>query len=134
MPYKGTAGVDQVLTLQVEIFIYQEILLLWPYRGHHTLHITTPKKLQNPDGLTAYDFHRTEQGSLLIQYFAAVGAECSRNTEGILLDKGIAGRVPSSIPTCLKGCPETTGGKRGCVRFSLDQLLSTELHKGSPFR
>ncbi len=133
-PYKGTTSVDQVLALQVEVLINQEILLLRSYRGHHTLHITSPKEFQNPDGLTAYDFHGTKQWGFLVQYFSAIRAERSRDTECILLDKCITGRVPSSIPTRLEGCPEATGRERRCIRLSLDQLLSTELHKGSTFR
>ena len=124
---QGAAGEQQILALIEVLLINQEVLLLRSYGGGNALDILA-EQLQDAACLRADDIHRAQQRSLLIQNLAGVGAECGRNVQGTILDECAGGRVPCSVATCLKGGADAAGRERGCVRFTLDELLTAKGH------
>ena len=74
------------------------------------------------------------RGGLFVQHLAAVGTEGGGNVEGVPLDKGVRGGVPSGVAPGLKGGAQAAGGEGGGVRFTLDQLFAGKLHDHPPVR
>ena len=67
-------------------------------------------------------------GGLLVERFAAVGAEDGRNAEHAILDERVRGCIPCGVASCLKGGAQTARWERGGIRLTLDELLAGELH------
>ncbi len=77
---QGTAGIDQILALQVLLPVHQEILLLRAYGGGHLLRGGVPKKPQDPQRLLVDRLHGTQQRGLFVQRLAGVGTEGGGDT------------------------------------------------------
>ena len=60
-----TAGIDQILSLEIFLLIHQEILLLRPYGRDHPLYGRVSKQMEDPHRLLVDGFQR----------LAPVGAE-----------------------------------------------------------
>ena len=129
-----TAGVNQILALVVHLLIDKEILLLRADGGTNTLDVLIAEELQNPHRLTVQRFHGAQQGRLLIQCLAAVGAERSGDAEGLALNERIRSGVPCGIASCLEGCPQAAGREAGSVRLALNQFLAGEVHNHAAVR
>ena len=125
---QGSAGEDQVFALLVHFLIHKEIFLLGADVGADTLDVGIAEELQDTHGLTVQGFHGAQQRCLLIQRFAAVGAERRGDAKGLALDECVGGGIPGGVATGLKGGAQAAGGERAGVRLALDQLLAGEIH------
>ena len=128
------AAENQVLALAVHGAVHQEILLLGADRGANTFDIRVAKQLQDTHGLLVQGLHGAQQRGFFIQRLTAVGAECRGDTQCLVLDKGVRGRIPGSVPPGLEGSTQAAGGKAGGIRLTLDQLLTRELHDDAAIR
>ena len=130
-PEQGPAREHQVLSLQVQIFIDKEILLLRADGSGHLCRGRIAEQSHDTQRLTAQHLHGAQQRRLLIQRVSRVGAECGGDAEdrtaGGLLQKRRGSDIPRRVASRLEGRPQTAGGERGCVRLSLDQLFSGKL-------
>ena len=122
------AGKPQIRALVIHLLGDQEVFLLRADGGADTFHIVIAKEPQDTQGLLVQRFHGAQQGRFLVQRFAAVGAEGGGDAQGLVLDKGVGGRVPGGIASCLKGGPQSAGGEGRRIRFALDQLLAGKFH------
>ena len=127
-----SAAEPQVRALLIELFVHQEVLLLRAHSGDDALAFGVSKQPQDPHCLAAQVLHGPQQGSLLIQNFAAVRAEGRGNVQGVSLNKGVGGGVPSGVAPGLKGGPQSAGWEGGGIGFAPDQLLAGELHDDPP--
>ena len=118
---------DQIAALIIEFFIDQKVLLLRTNGGHDPGGIHPAKELQYPDSLPADRFHGAKKGRFFIQGFATVGTVGRRNTEGMILDKGIGSRIPGGVAAGLEGGAKTAAGQTAGIRFAPDQLPAAEL-------
>ncbi len=130
MTEQGTASEDQILALLIILLADQEILLLGA-DGGGDMGAAFAKELQNLAGFGGDGLHGAEQGGLLIQCLAGVGAESSGNAQNVIFYKGIAGGIPCGIAAGLTGGTQTAGGEGGCVGLTLNELLTFKLHNGS---
>ena len=92
------------------------------------LGIRVAEKAQNAQALLIQPAHGAQQGGLLIQHLAAVGAEHRGDIQGLVLYKGVGGGVPGGIAPGLKGGAQAAGGEGGGIRLALGQLLAGQLH------
>ena len=122
---QGAAGENQVLALVVERLVNKEILLLRADGGGHARCVTA-EELQHANCLRGQRLHRAQQRRLLVERFAAVGAERRRDAQHAVLDKGVAGGIPRRVATRLKRGAQTAGGERGSVRLAADEFLAAE--------
>ena len=85
-------------------------------------------------------FHGTKKRCFLIQRLACIRAECRRDIENssgplwILFHKCRRSTIPRCIAPCLKRRSESSRRERRCVRFSLNQFFTRELHQYLPIR
>ena len=121
------AGEEQILALQIQIPIDQEVFLLRAHAGPDPADFPVSEKPKDPQRLAVERVHGAQQGGLLIQGLAAVGAEGRGDAKGLSLYEGVGSGVPGSIAPGLKGSPQTAGGEGRGVRFAPDQLLAGEL-------
>ena len=131
---QGSSGIDQILSLFVQLLRNQEIFLLRADRGTDALHIFVTEKLQNPHSLPVQCFHRAKQRGLLIQSLTAIRAKCRGDAQGLALNKRVGSGVPGGVTSCFEGCPQAAGGERGGVRLALDQLFAGEIHDDAAVR
>ena len=82
-------GIDQVLAFFVDIFVYEEVLLLRADRGLDRGHIVVAKELDDAHPLPVNGLHGAQQRRLFVQRIAAVGTECGRDAEDPIFDKGV---------------------------------------------
>ena len=68
------------------------------------------------------------RGVFFVEGLSAVGAERRRNTERVLFDKRVRGRVPVGIASGLECGADAAGREAGAVRLALDELLAGEIH------
>ena len=122
-----SAGQDEVLTGIVACLVDQEVFLLRSDIRYDALYLVIAEQPEHPDGRAADGFHGTEQRSLLIKHLTGIRNKTGRDAEGAVLDEGIRGRVPCGIAACLEGRAQSAGRERGCVRFTLDELLAGEI-------
>ena len=125
---QGSAGIDEILSLLIQLPGNQEILLLRAHGGADALHIRISEELQDPHGLTVQGLHGAKQRGFLVQSFTAVGAEGCGDAQGGSLDEGVGGGIPGGVASCLKGGPQAAGGEGGGIGLALDQLLAGEIH------
>ena len=123
------AGVDQVAALVVHGLVDEEVLLLRAHGGGHAPHVVMAEQLQDAQRLLVEGLHAPQQGRFLVQRLAAVGAEGRGDTEGLALDKGVAGGIPRRVAPGLEGGAQAAGGEGGGIRLALDELLAGELHQ-----
>ena len=114
-PEQSSSCINQILSLEILIPVYHKVFLLRSYRRNNPLGCRISEETKNPKSLLVNGLHGTQKRCLLIQRLATVGAECGGNTEshsaGILSQKCRGGAVPGRISPCLKGCPQSAGGK-----------------------
>ena len=125
---EGAAGVDQVGAAVVHLRVDQEILLLRAHGGAHVGHVGVAEELQNAQGLAVDGLHGAQQRGLVVQRFAAVGAERRGDAQHAVLDEGVAVGVPGGVAPGLKGGAQAARGEAGRVRLALNQLLAGKLH------
>ena len=125
---KGAAGADQVAALFVHLLINKEVLLLRTNGGEDALHVVLAEEPEHAQGLTRESVHGAQQGRLLVEGLAAVGAEGRWDAERVALDEGVACRVPGGVAAGLEGGAQAAGGEGGRVRLALDELTAGELH------
>ena len=128
------AAEDQVLALTVHGAVHQEILLLGADRGANTFDIRVAKQLQDTHGLLVQGLHGAQQRGFFIQRLATVGTERCGDTQCLVLDKGVRGRIPGSVAPGLEGSTQAAGGEAGGIRLTLDQLFTGELHDDAAIR
>ena len=121
------SGQNQIGALLVILFIDQEIFLLRADGRRHAGN-RLAEELQHAAGFLADGLHRAQQRRFLIQNLARVGTERRRDAQRIILDKGVAGRVPRGIAARLKCCAQTAGREGRRIRLALDQLFAREFH------
>ena len=121
------AGQDQIRALLVILLVDEEVFLLRADGRRHAGDVLA-KELQDSACLLADGLHRAQQRGLLVENLAGVGAERRRDAERIILDEGVAGRIPGGVAARLKGRAQAAGGEGGGVRLALDELLAGELH------
>ena len=119
---------DQVGALVVELLVHKEVLLLGADRRVDALGGGVAEEAEDAHGLRAEGLHRAQERRLLVEHFAAVGAERRRNVQRMVLDERIGGRVPRRVASRLKGGAQAAGGEGGGVRLALDELLAGEFH------
>ena len=131
---EGAPGVDEVGPLVVQLPVHQEILLFRAHRGAHRLHIGVPQQMEHPQGLAVQGLHGAQQGGLLVQCLAAVGAEGGGNAQRLALDEGVRGGVPGGVAPGLKGGSQPAGREGGGVGLPSDELLAGKLHNHPTIR
>ena len=67
------------------------------------------------------------KGVFLIQRLAAVAAKRSRDAQGAVFHKGIAGGVPRGVAAGFERGADAAAGERACVRLALYELFAGEL-------
>ena len=125
---EGPAGEAQVLAFHVVLPVDEEVLLLGAHLGRDPAGLGVAEEPQDAHGLAAHLVHGAEEGGLLVQGLAGVGAEDRGDAEGGVLDEGEGRGVPGGVAPGLKGGPQPAGGEGGGVRLAPDQLLARELH------
>ncbi len=78
---KGTARKHQILPLQIEILVYEEVLLLRTDGSRDLGSPCVPKQLYNAQRLLAQRLHGAQQRCLLVKRLPCVRAECRRDAE-----------------------------------------------------
>ena len=124
----------QILPLVEHGAIHKEVLLLGSHRGAHALDVRVAEQVQHAQRLLVQRLHGAQQRRLFIQRLAAVGTEGRRDTQRLILNKGIGRGIPGRVAASLKRGAQTAGGEAGRVRLTLDQLLAGELHKHTAVR
>ena len=125
---QGAAGEDQVFAFLVHFLIHKEILLLRAYGGADVSDGVVAEQPQDAQRLLIQGVHGAQQGGLLIQRFAAVGAEGGGDAKGLALDKSVGAGVPGGVATGFKGGPQTAGREGAGVRLTLNQFFAGKLH------
>ena len=128
------AAENQVLALAVHGAVHQEILLLGADRGANTFDIRVAKQLQDTHGLLVQGLHGAQQRGFFIQRLATVGTERRGDTQCLVLDKSVRGRIPGGVAPGLEGSTQAAGGEAGGIRLTLDQLFTRELHDDAAIR
>ena len=100
---KSSACENKVGTLMICILFHKEIFLFGADCSTYVFNVFMTEKLHDTCRLFINGFHTAKKRCLLVKCFATVGTKCSGNTKCIILDKGIARRVPRSISACFKG-------------------------------
>ena len=121
---QGTSGKTKVGTLIVHFFCDKEIFLLGSDRTGYSLYAVVAEQFEDTECLLVKSLHRTQKRSLLVKGMTAVGAECSRNTQGLTLNKRVRRGIPCGITSCLKSGTKTAAGERRGVRLTLDEFFS----------
>ena len=124
----------QILPLVEHGAIHKEVLLLGSHRGAHALDVRVAEQVQHAQRLLVQRLHGAQQRRLFIQRLAAVGTEGRRDTQRLILNKGVGRGIPRRVAASLKRGAQTAGGEAGRVRLTLDQLLAGELHKHTAVR
>ena len=130
---QGAPSLVQVRTLEVEALVDEEVFLFGTERDGNLLlrdaeeaHQAVGGFLQSLDG--------AQERSLLVERFAGIATECSRDAErgavAMTLDESGGSRVPSRIAAGFECRTQTAAGERRCVRFAHNQVLAAEAHDG----
>ena len=72
---QGAAAQLQILPLLIHALVNEKVLLLRANLGDHVLGLRISEQAQDAQALLIQPAHGAQQGSLLIQHLAAVGAE-----------------------------------------------------------
>ena len=122
---EGAAAQPQILTLEVQLAVNEEILLLGAdLRRDLTDVLLAVEKMQQLHRFAANRLVRAQQRGLLVQRRAAVGAEHRRDAKAAVLDEGKGGGVPCAVAARLKGRAQTAGGEARGVGLAAHQLLA----------
>ena len=121
----------QILALFIERLIDQEIFLLRADLRRDALRLVVAEQAENAQRLAADGLHGAQQGRLLVERVAAVGAEDRRDAETAVLDKREGRRIPGAVAARFKRGAQTAGREARRVRLAADQLLAGKLH-GDP--
>ena len=78
---QGTSGKDQIFSLQIFLFVNQEVFLFRSNGRCYFFGGCISKQSQKSQCLLVDCFHGTQQRCFLIQCLTCVRAECGRNTE-----------------------------------------------------
>ena len=124
----------EVAALFVHLLVDEEVLLLWTDRGAHALDGGVAEQAQDAHGLLVQRLHRAQQGRLLIERLASIGAEGGGDTERLTLDEGIGCRIPRGIAAGLERRAQAAGGEARGVRLTLNELLAGEFHNHAAVR
>ena len=100
---QGASGQTQIQPLVIQSAGNQEVFLLRADGGGHPLDRGIAEQTQDAQGLAVEGLHGAQQGRLLVQGLAAVGAEGRGDAQGLPLDEGIGGGVPGGVAPGLKG-------------------------------
>ena len=126
---EGAAAQPQILTLEVQLAVNEEILLLGAdLRRDLTDVLLAVEKMQQLHRFAANRLVRAQQRGLLVQRRAAVGAEHRRDAEAAVLDEGKGGGVPCAVAARLKGRAQAAGGEARSVGLAAHQFLAGEVH------
>ena len=100
------AGVDEVGSLEVELPIDEEVLLLRAAGRDHALRLRA-EELEDADGLLGERLHRTQERRLLVERLAGPADERGRDDErsagGRHEQPRRAGRVPRGVAAGFEG-------------------------------
>ena len=107
---EGAAGVDEVLPLLVHVALDEEVLLLGADHGQHHRGLGA-EELEHAQGLAREGLHGAQQGGLLVERLAAVGAEGRGDVQHAVADEGVAGGVPGGVAAGLEGGAQPAGGE-----------------------
>ena len=127
-PDQCASAEDQILSLIVELLIYQKILLLRTYGGIDMLYFIISEKMKNLYGFSVQSIHGTKKRSFFVQSLSAVGTESCWDIKSTVFDKSRRSRVPCSVASGFKSCPKSSGWKAGGIRLSFYQFLSGKIH------
>ena len=122
------AGVEKILTLVIKRLVDQEIFLLRADRCTHGLDGGVAEQLQNAQALLVDSLHGTQQRRFFVERLAAVGTECGRDIEHMILDERERGRIPCRVAPRFKRGAQAAGGEAGRIRLALDEFLAGKLH------
>ena len=86
---KGASRINEIFSLVVHFPVNKEIFLFGTYAACNTLDRIVSKKFQDTECLYVECFHRTKQRRFFIECFSSVGAERSRNTKCLALNKRV---------------------------------------------
>ena len=129
------AGLVEVGTLQVEALVNQEVFLFGTESDGDLLCGDAEEAHKAVGGLLQ-GLNGAEQRSLLVEGFAGVATECSRDAErstvAVTLDEGRRGRVPGCVAAGFESGTQASAREGGCVRFADDQVLAAEGHDCLP--
>ncbi len=129
---EGSAGIYQILPLQILLPVDEEVLLLRAHRGLHGLRCGIAEETQDPQRLGIDGLHGPEQRCLGVQGLAREGTEGRGNAQSHCISltpqEGRTGAVPNGITPGLKGGPQTAGGEGRGIRLAAYQLLAGKLH------
>ena len=125
---EGPPREAQVFPLHIVLPVDEEVLLLGAHLGRDPAGLGVPEEPQDAHRLAAHLIHGAEEGGLLVQGLAGVGAEHRGDAEGGVLDEGEGRGVPGGVAPGLEGGTQAAGGEGGGVGLAAYQLLAGELH------
>ncbi len=132
---KGATSRNEIGAREVEITVDQEIFLLGTGGGRDHRNILVAEKFQDTASLGIEGLHGAQDRGLEIEGFTGPGNERGRDAEGnaigVLREIARAGDVPRGVAAGFESGADAAGGKRGSVRFALDELLAGELSDGA---
>ncbi len=133
---EGAAALDEVGPLEPEGLVDEEILLLRAERADHVPVRPLAEAGHQPPHRLLHRLHGAQEGRLLVEHLAGVGAEDGGDAEGgavgVALDEGRARNVPGRVAAGLEGAPQTAGGEARRVRLAHDQVLAGEARERPP--
>ncbi len=130
---EGAAGEDEVRAPLPELLVDEEVLLLGAERAAG-VGLGDAEEPHQALERAVEGLHRAQEGRLLVERLARVGAERRRDAErgavGVALDEGGRGGVPGRVAARLERGADAAARERGGVGLADDEVLAGELHHG----
>ena len=121
---QGAPAENEVLSLVVQLFVHQKVLLFRTDGCHHLFYFLVSEQPENPQRLFVDRLLRAEEGRLFVERLAAIGAEDRRDAEGAVLDKGVGSGVPSCIAPRFKGGAQPARWETRRIRLPFDEFFA----------
>ena len=122
---------DEVGALLPVLLVHEEVFLLRAERARR-MAFGASEELHEALQRLVERLHRAQEGRLLVERLARVGAERRRDAQGravrVALDERGGGRIPRRVAARLEGGADAARRERARVRLADDEVLSAELH------
>ena len=125
MAHQRASGHQQVGAGGVQSFVNQKIFLLPAQVGNHFLYFRI-EIAAYVDGCLVYGTQGFQQRCLVVQRFAGIGNENSRDAKGVVHDECRGGGVPCRVTAGFECIADAAVRETGCIRFLLYKQFAGE--------
>ena len=128
-PEERAAAHDEVLAFGIDLLGYEEVFLFVADVDLDARRMLAEER-EHALGLLFDGRDGTQKRRLLVERFAVVRTERRRDAEDLVLDEGVARRIPSGIAAGFEGRAQAARREARSVGLALDELLAGELRDG----